>query len=105
MQKLHAIILDQFKAGPGHTKVHSREYELFSSQDMAKTLSWDDSFGLISGTDISMAFVTGIYTNRPLKRCPRPGCLKQDIQAHRSGGKARYDETCSQMFPPSLLIH
>ena len=70
-RKIDAIILGQFKAGPGHDKVSCGEYELFDSTDARKPLSDPELGMLIPDMSIIMAFVIGPYEQQPLKMCPR----------------------------------
>ena len=89
-QKINAIILDQFKVGPGHDKVSCGEYELFNSIDAKQPLSDSELGMLIPGMSITMAFVIGIYEQQPLKKCPRPGCPTRQFTTLASGGRRWY---------------
>ena len=85
MQKINAIILDQFSASPGHEKVLSGEYELFNSIDTKQTLSPSEIGTLIPGMSVTMAFVIGLYEHQPVKRCPRPGCQTREFLKPKNG--------------------
>jgi hypothetical protein len=85
-QKIHAIILDQFSAGPGSDKVKAGEYLLFNSFDATQSLT-ADSQGLIPGMSITMTLVVGRYSEGSLGVCPRISCNSKKIEAHDGGGK------------------
>lgn len=65
------MIRAQFSRGPGHKKVHSGEYELFSGV-AGETRILPTEFMLIPGTSIKMAMVVGQYSGS--SRCARFGC-------------------------------
>ena len=60
-QKINAIILDQFKSGPGCEKVLCGGYELFNTIDSRQRLSTSDLEALVPVMSITMAFVIGLY--------------------------------------------
>ena len=97
-QKINAILLDQFKAGPGHDKVSYGEYELFNSIDAKQPLSDSELGMLIPGMSITMAFVIGIYEQQPLKKCPRPGCQTRQFSTLPSGGRRWYSILLSRIY-------
>lgn len=94
--KINAIILDQFRVGPGHDKVSCGEYELFNSIDARQPLSDPELEMLIPGMSITMAFVIGLYEQQPVKKCPRPSCQTREFSTPATGGQ-RCD-TCSVWF-------
>jgi aryl carrier-like protein len=84
--KLHAIILDQFRSGPGHAKVFAGEYEVFSTNDASQLIT-EESFGLLRpGTSLTMALVIGIYSGMPHDWCPKPGCSSALTVKKATGG-------------------
>lgn len=97
-QKINAIILDQFKIGPGHDKVACGEYELFNSIDARKPLSESEPGMLIPGMSITMAFVIGLYEQQAVKKCPRPGCQTREFSTLATGGRRWYPLPYSEFF-------
>lgn len=89
-QKIDAIILDQFKVGPGHDKVLCGEYELFNTIDTRQSFSGSEFKTLVPGMSITMAFVIGLYEHQPVKECPRPGCRTREFRALKTGGRRWY---------------
>ena len=97
-QKINAIILDQFKAGPGHDKVSYGEYELFNTIDARQPLSDSELGMLIPGMSITMAFVIGIYDKQLLTKCPRPGCKTRMYSHFLGGGRRWYSILLSRIY-------
>ena len=89
-QKLEAIILEQFNAGPGHKKISAGEYELFNTFDSTQIISRSEFEGLTPGMSITMAIIIGLYDNGLLKCCPRPGCQSVKFTTSKAGGKIWY---------------
>ncbi|CZR59947.1 uncharacterized protein PAC_09842 [Phialocephala subalpina] len=85
--KVHAIIADQFSAGPGSNKVKAGEYLLFNSLDSSKILLQPHTESLIPGMSITMALIIGRYGSITLDGCPRIGCVSRNIEASEAGGK------------------
>ncbi len=72
-RKLEAIIQAQFNRGPGHTKVRSREYELFYGVKGPSGPPLDASkFLPVPGMVITTTFSVGQYADSQC--CPRYGC-------------------------------
>lgn len=90
LQKLEAIILDQFHTGPGSKKVAAGEYELFNTSDSTQIISGSEFEGLTPGMSITMAIVVGSYHGASLERCPRPGCKSVKFMSSEAGGKIWY---------------
>lgn len=103
-QKINAIILDQFRVGPGHDKVSCGEYELFNSIDARQPLSDPELEMLIPGTSITMAFVIGLYEQQPVKKCPRPSCQTREFSTPATGGQRWYPVFYSEFTKAKLTL-
>lgn len=90
IQKLEAIIRDQFSNGPGSTKVLSAEYELFHTNNSSELISRSNFESLTPGMSITMAIIIGQYGEGSLERCPRPGCPAKESTSLQAGGKLWY---------------
>jgi hypothetical protein len=90
LQKLEAIIKDQFRVGPGSEKVSSGEYELFNTFDASQTLSKSTFDTLTPGMSITMAIIIGKYGEPCLNKCPRVGCNSTRIVTNQAGGLIWY---------------
>jgi hypothetical protein len=88
MEKLDAIILDQFSKGPGSDKVKSGEYLLHDGRDSSQAIRPSDFGTFVPGMRITMALMVGQYGERTFKKCPRVGCLSSRIQKLPNGGMA-----------------
>ncbi|MCJ1261586.1 hypothetical protein MMC22_001451 [Lobaria immixta] len=95
-QKINAIILDQFKVGPGHDKVLCGEYELFNTFDTRQILSGSELETLVPGMNVTMAFTIRKFEHQSVKECPRPGCRTREFRVLKTGG--RRCSTCSVWF-------
>ena len=85
-KKLHAIVHDQFKSGPGHTKVFAGEYELFLANNKSQLIT-EESFCLLKpGSALGMALIIGRYHAIPWDLCPKPGCGSTSPRKTASGG-------------------
>lgn len=89
-QTFEAIILEQFKAGPGCKKICAGEYELFNTFDSTQIICGSEFQGLTPGMSITMAIVVGLYDGGSLERCPRPGCKSVKFTPSEAGGKTWY---------------
>ena len=81
------MIQAQFKRGPGHTKVRSREYELYDGTFADIALIKEQSFCPIPGMSIIMAFIIGQYAGS--EHCPRLGCKSQSFKRQGISIKSR----------------
>ncbi|KAF2835247.1 hypothetical protein M501DRAFT_942486 [Patellaria atrata CBS 101060] len=87
--KLRAVLVEQFRNGPGYEKVLAGEFELFNSMDSTQDISGhEDSETLIPGMRITMAIIIGQYDWRGSNRCPRPGCKSTTFEPHKGGGSS-----------------
>lgn len=87
---LEAVIIAKFKKGPGWEKVHSGEFELFSSFDSSHVIDATSvqSTGLIPGTRITMAIIVGQYSSKTeTSKCARAGCKSTRFRTMEHGGK------------------
>ena len=75
---MHAIILDQFRNGPGKDKVSFGEYDLYDTTNGIRKISSLDHDTLLPGTSITMAMRVGMYQ---YSGCPTPGCKSNAIIA------------------------
>lgn len=90
VQKVEAIIRDQFSKGPGANKVFAGEYELFNTLDCSQLLSKSELEVLLPGMRIKMAIIVGQYGERSLERCPRVGCRSAKTTANEAGDRIWY---------------
>ena len=95
--KLEAIILDQFRTGPGHDKVFAGEYELFDSNDPTLVLTSDTP--LRPALSVTMSIVVGRYDHSPHESCPKPGCRSRQFSRHKAAIKVCQE--CGTYFGPS----
>ena len=75
---MEAVIQAQFKRGPGHQKVRSREYELYDGTFADVAIIKEQNFCPIPGMSIIMAFVLGQYAES--EHCPRLGCKSKSFK-------------------------
>jgi hypothetical protein len=61
LQKLEAIIHDQFCCGPGNEKIFAGEYEIFNTEDSSQLIIQRNFSLLRPGSAIIMAMVIGRY--------------------------------------------
>ena len=78
---MHAIILDQFRNGPGHEKVSFGEYDLYDTTNRTRRITPSNHDTLMPGMSITMAIRIGMYTSAQFSGCPNPGCKRDAIIA------------------------
>ena len=78
---MHAIILDQFRNGPGQDKVSVGEYDLYDTTNRIRKITSLDHDTLMPGTNITMAMRIGMYTSAQNSGCPNPGCKPDAVTA------------------------
>ena len=89
-QKLEAIIIAQFKNGPGYRKIRAGEYELFNTLDSSQVFSPAENEVLTPGMSVTMAIIVGKYYLGHSDRCPKPGCKSEKFIGDQSGRKIWY---------------
>lgn len=88
LQKLEAIIHDQFGCGPGSEKIFAREYEIFRTEDSSQLITQRNFSLLQPGSTITMAMVIGRYGKGVEDQCPKPGCKSKVYTKSKAGGGA-----------------
>jgi len=86
LQKLKAIIHDQFYYGPGNEKVSAGEYEIFNTKDSSQLITQRNFSLLRPGSAITMAMVIGSYEEGVKDQCPKPGCKSKMYTKSNAGG-------------------
>ena len=70
---MHAITLDQFRAGPGHEKVSFGEYDLYDTTSQIRRMISSDHEVLMPGMSLTMAMRIGLYKYGPDISYLKPG--------------------------------
>jgi len=86
LQKLEAIIHDQFCRGPGSEKVFASEYEIFKTEDSSQLINQQNFSLLPPGAAITMAMVIGRYEGGINDQCPKPDCKSKMFTSNDAGG-------------------
>ncbi len=88
---MQAVILEQFKSGPGSTSVRSGDYEIANASNCEQLVTADSFTGLIPGMNLRMAIVLyrreSLENQSTMESCPIPGCGAQGCEDTKGGGK------------------